>query len=459
MEESFDELEDDELDYKARDEKIRKLRIEALRQMWNERAFGAVKTLLTSSDAASTIGWHLADGVLEAEDADQFLKQCLTVDDTSLLGKIDELISGFIVRLDGNARREARQRLMPVLPPPQISRLLRCSPFQRETWLDVDAQPPEVREQYWREASPTWIMKGSPDLNESVDRLLEAERPRAAFHAVHFVLEELETSRLKRLLHEISTCESEPARTYQLDAYYISSALDILQSRGVSEEEMARLEFLYIRALSLSQHGIPNLERQLSKSPSLFMHALALTYKRSDDGEDPPEWSLDTLENKEAVFLATYALLDRTKRIPGTADDGTVNAAELKAWLTEVRSLCLKYGRAKIGDQRIGQMLSAPLLSKDGIWPCEAVREVLEEIGSPDIAISMGIGVYNSRGVHARIKGGDQEREIANKYRNWSRQLAFDFPYVAKLVEQIAETYDSQAAWEDSQAALSRRFT
>jgi hypothetical protein len=83
----------------------------------------------------------------------------------------------------------------------------------------------------------------------------------------------------------------------------------------------------------------------------------------------------------------------------------------------------------------------------------------LEEIGSPDIAIGMGVGVYNSRGVHARGEGGDQERDIANKYRSWSRQLVFDFPYVADLVEQIAATYDREAAREDSQAAIRRRLT
>ena len=39
----------------------------------------------------------------------------------------------------------------------------------------------------------------------------------------------------------------------------------------MTEEEMAALEFKYVQMLDHTEHGIPNLQRQLAKSPSLFM--------------------------------------------------------------------------------------------------------------------------------------------------------------------------------------------
>jgi hypothetical protein len=183
---------------------------------------------------------------------------------------------------------------------------------------------------------------------------------------------------------------------------------------------MARLEFLFIQALDHSEHGIPNLERQLVESPRLFVQVLALTFKRNDDGQDPPEWRIQT-EHREALWSAAYNLIEEIRRIPGTADDGTIKTADLKAWVTEARSLCLEYGRAKIGDQKIGQILAAAPAGDDGIWPCAAVREVLEDVASPEIAIGMGVAVYNSRGVHYRSEGGADERALASKYRTWSR--------------------------------------
>jgi len=130
----------------------------------------------------------------------------------------------------------------------------------------------------------------------------------------------------------------------------------------------------------------------------------------------------------------------------------------LRAWVRQSQSLCVQYGRAEIGDQKIGEILSAPIIGKDGIWPCEEVRKVLEECGTSEVAEGFQVGVFNSRGVHARGDGGDQERALAEKYRAWSRHLSFEYPYVANVVEGIAQKYDRQAAWEDSEAAVRRRL-
>ena len=65
-----------------------------------------------------------------------------------------------------------------------------------------------IREQYWREVYPDFLRK---DLSEVLDRLLDTRRPRAAFSAVHFALQEVETSRLKRLLEDVGTCGAEPS--------------------------------------------------------------------------------------------------------------------------------------------------------------------------------------------------------------------------------------------------------
>jgi hypothetical protein len=269
----------------------------------------------------------------------------------------------------------------------------------------------------------------------------------------------VETSRLKRLLEQVGTCDAEPAGTYRLDPHYISEALSILDTRpGVTRDEMARLEFLFIRALDYSEHGIPNLERELVESPRLFVQVLALAFKRNDAGQDPPEWRIHNAEQRQAAALAAYTLLDKIRRIPGTDENGTINAADLKTWVTEARSLCLEHGRAAIGDQKIGQILAAAPVGDDGIGPCKPVREVLEDIASPEIALGMGVAVYNSRGMHYLCEDGAEDRALALKYRTWSRQLAFEYPYVANLVEQIAARYDRDADREASDAAVRRRL-
>jgi hypothetical protein len=61
--------------------------------------------------------------------------------------------------------------------------------------------------------------------------------------------------------------------------------------------------------------------------------------------------------------------------------------------------------------------------------------------------------------VHWHGEGGDQERELAEKYRKWSQALQFSHPYVSsKLLMRLAETYQRQASYEGTEAGIRRRL-
>jgi addiction module HigA family antidote len=457
---SSDEFEDEQFDYERREQRVRNERVAVLQQIWSEKGLDGLQALIAKSGAESTIGWHMAEAVVKAPETAGFLKQCLALVESSVVpAKMDEVVRAFLSQIDPARRELITKDLIAELPASGGCRLLKCSPFQRDTWVHVDAQEPEVRAQYWRDVYPGCLRQDFPDINEAVDRLLDAGRPRAAFSAVRFVVKEVETTRLRRLLREIATNASEPAGTYRIEEHHLSSALDALQERpGVTRDEMAQLEFLFISALEHGRRGIPNLEYQVGESPALFVQALALAFKRRDGGQDPPEWRIDDQERKMALAQAAYSLLDKIKRVPGTDSAGVVQAGKLRAWLAEARASCEAYGRAEIGDQIIGRLLSADRPGNDGVWPSEAIREVLEEIRSEDIARGMAQGVYNSRGFHFRAPGGGQERALAEKYRTWSRELTFEYPYVAKVVEQIARGYDDEAGWHDAEDTVRRRL-
>jgi len=459
VQESMDEIEQADFDYQKREEKIRDLRIAALGEIWTAKGFEGIQALLSKSGAAFTIGWHMAEGVIASTEAPAFLERCLEIQDPDFIGRFDELLRGFLHQLQPDVRDDLIGTMVKRLSPALLCRLLMRAPFEAATWSHVNEQGDAMRQRYWREVVPGWMRTDSPDLNEAVDRLLDARRPRAAFSVVHFGLAEVETSRLGRLLQEVGTCNEEEAGTYRIDGYRLSEAFDILQKRaGVSEEEMARLEFLYVRALEHQPHGIPNLEKQLGKSPALFAQAIGLVYRRKDGGEDPPEWKVDDAERSSAIATVAYRLLANFRRIPGSDDNGKIDEQALRDWVKQSQSLCAQYGRAEIGDQKIGEALSARIIGKDGVWPCEEVRKVLEECGTPELATGFQVGVYNSRGAHARANGGDQERDLAATYRNWARQLAYEYPYVASVVEGIAEGYDREAEMWDSEDAVRRRL-
>ncbi len=456
-EEFADELEDEEFDPQKRDERIDRLRREALIEIWTGRGFEGVRELLSGSGDANTVGRYAALCATGVESRVDFIRCCLSLDG-DLRSKAEWCLRCFILGIENDTRAQVLQAAADRLPTDERTRLFVCAPFEASTWRLLDDYGEDIRAGYWKDVPPMLKRLTPAELTELIDRLLEVQRPRAAFCAVHMDLDDIETSRLKRLLRDVATVSAEPADHFELDGYYISRGLDSLECRaGVTRDEMAQLEFLFINALDRSEHGIPNLERQIAQSPAVFVQAVALAYKRCDGGEDPPEWKIENPEQLAAVASAAHSLLRRISKIPGTGEKGMIDATALAAWLAEVRRLCRTHDRTAMGDFCLGQLLAKSPEGENGIWPAEAVCEAMEGIASPELGNGFLTGVYNSRGVFSG-EGGDGERELAGKYRAWAKCLHFDYPFIGGTLEDIAAAYDHDANRQDSRAKIRDRL-
>jgi hypothetical protein len=205
-------------------------------------------------------------------------------------------------------------------------------------------------------------------------------------------------------------------------------------------------------------YGIPNLERYIEAHPELFVQAIAWTYKRKDDATDPAEFQVPP-ERIKTMAERGYKLLEAIERIPGHNDLGELETTRLAKWIETVRQACAELSRADIADVCIGKVLSQAPVGQDGVWPCEPVRDVMEDIESEPMMSGAHTGVYNSRGVHWRGEGGEQERDLADKYRKWTQALQVSHPFVAsKLLMRLAETYENEASLEDTEAGIRRRL-
>ena len=455
-----DETEDENFDYSKRSEKTQKLRTSAMKEIWTERGFDGVTELLSHSNAPDIVGSSLGVSITDANVRADFLRQCLSITG-DLERKVDLCIHGFLMSVDDGERGAILSAVAEGMDTDRIVQLFRFAPFGQDTWRLLDRYDKKIRERYWQEVIPYWNRHSEAELTELIDRLLEAKRPRAAFHAVAIPLHwsQIETSRLKSLLLAVATVDAEPADWYKVDDYYISEALNALGGRaGVSADEMAQLEFLYIEALDHSEYGIPNLERQIAESPASFVQALALAFRRNDGGQDPPEWRIEDPKRRAGLASAACRLLGQIQHIPGTNQEGKVNAEALHAWLTEVRRICAEHSRVEVGDQKIGELLSKAPAEENGEWPCLPVCEAMERIASQQIGIGFNIGVRNGRGAHWRDEGGTQERELAAQYRGWAELRAFDYPYVSNILKNIADDYDREAERWDTEAKIEKRL-
>ena len=225
VQESADEIEDGDFNNEKREERIDRLRREAITEIWVERGFEGVEALLASSRAAGTIGRYAASCVAGVKARIDFIGRCLALNG-DLRSKAEWCLQGFLWAIADDVRDEVVRATAEALPAQERLRLFVCAPFQAATWRLLDGFGEAIRAAYWKDVFPSWGRHTPAELTEIVDRLLEAHRPRAAFHAAHMDFKDIETSRLKRLLHEVATSNAEPAGQFKVDRYYISQALE-----------------------------------------------------------------------------------------------------------------------------------------------------------------------------------------------------------------------------------------
>ena len=442
----------------SHDQRIEKLRTKALIDIMKEQGIPGIFALAKKEITQREIGALLVSNILTDKQIEEIILQCLR---TSLDN--DGLLIGMLRSLK-DKRKTIYMKLRSKITEDEALRLLLLSPYRTATWNLVDQLSAEARSRYWVEVVPQYSFDSPEENNESVRRLLEVERPRAAFTSIEFKLKEIHPPLLVQMLSAIAKNSRDKAGEYLLDEYYVRLAFQLINlNSDLTLEEKAGLELTYLEALTRSFQGedqqqIPNLELYIEEHPELFVRAVVWTYKRRDDGEDPAEFRVR--EGREHLALRGHCLLEAIERIPGQ-DQATKeeHKKKLADWVATVRRSCAELDRAEIADVCLGKLFSNAPTGEDGVWPNEAVRDVMEDLQSENISRGAHIGLYNTRGVHCRGEGGDQEQKLADKYRVWADALQFTHPFVSSsLLMSMVNTYEREAKQHDTEACIQRRL-
>lgn len=463
VDESFAELEDDNYDFRKREERIANLRVSALKEVWEAQGYEGFVRLCVSGNAASTTGWHLSNSIIDFDKSFEVLLRLIRDEGEQHRRAIDGAISGV---LNGREKSDLDTLMadgIAALTQDRdtngIVRLLLGAPFNGATWRHVDVLDTPLQDRYWADVMPRWERQSQEEFNVAIARLVDAKRPRAAFEFVSIDLEKIEPQTLYSLLLSVATIGNEPAGTHMLSGHSIAKAIAIMdESKQIAEDAMASLEFTYIDAIEQARAKATNLERQLASSPLLYVQVLSYLYRRIDGGEDPVEWKIQNPELAAATASRAHSLLTHIHHLPGTEANGRVDEVALIAWIEETRRLAKDFGRLEPADQMIGELLYNKQIGADGIWPSEPVREALEHVRSRAMARGMSLATYNGRGATWRGEGGKQERDLAATYQRYASALAYSHPFVSQMLQQIAEFYERDADHEDASAAANRRL-
>lgn len=436
-------------DLRTYDAALAARREEAIGEVFADERLAGVRRLATSVQLPWAAGSALAATTetvdaevmadLDSEDraivqfADGFARR-------RLLGSLDD-IRRWVAQFDGR----------PLLQ----SRLLQFAEDAPGAWDALSDYDEAVRNAYWSEFSPYGRGAKFLHVNEAVQNLLKHGRSAIAVDALsmyaarseHGIDEDL----VIRALQEFGSHNDPEARS--VSAYDITRLLGYLKDRGVDEGRIALLEWRY---LPLLQHDgeMPALHRLLSRDPRAFVQMIEMVFRpASARNEERVEQSA----GDATLAVNAYRLLREWKVVPGTSDEGVIEADDLRAWLDQARRLLEEADRLEIGELQIGEILAHSPEDADGTFPALPVREILE--AAPDERLSRGfsIGVYNKRGVTSRgmTEGGQQEYNLARQYAAWAEAVQASHPRTAAALRDIAESYREEGRRNDEEA---RRF-
>lgn len=247
-----------------------------------------------------------------------------------------------------------------------------------------------VSEIYWKRIRGCYLRGDDVDRAEWVlQQLLLHRRPLAAIDAA---AQYLHTGARRRglssavLANALEQAASDPAdkdtvKASSLTDDFVEVIRNLQSAQDIERDRLARIEWTYINIFRFNDIKPTTLLTHLLEDPGFFVHLVCLVFKAegSEAGEDA-----EPIEVRRQRAESAWELMQLLDRIPGQ-QDGSIDENKLKAWVRAAREGCGARGRGRVGDEKIGEILSFAPKGADGLWPHDAVRDLLETADSEDV--------------------------------------------------------------------------
>jgi hypothetical protein len=440
---------------RERENMINQARIKAVEELFNMGGQAMLLELSCNVENCYCLGWSISQSSVFDSQETLLLSQGLGSTEAARRDAFAGLLYGRVA-VKGKTWLESLRlsEIWRIWTSQQRADYYMLQPFVESTWDALEKEEVEIQHLYWLNVG----INGRGDMvPKDCERVILklADNGRLGSAVDFMALYRKKMQKNAKLVADVLDRAIREKSTENIDwssmAYEVGELLNLLEaSNDIEEAQIGQFELYFLPLLRNHGRTPRILHKALTKDPEFFAEILEWPYMVR--GEEPGSPS----KERSIRIRLRNDLLKSWIQPPGVNDDGSVDREILASWVSRARELAHANGRGDIADHHIGQMLAHFPTSTDGVWPHEALRDLIEDLGSDKIEKEIIIGISGSRGVTCRsfFEGGAQEKAIAERYINYASALSDKWPRTARLMKKIADNYEFEARWEDRKAEL-----
>jgi hypothetical protein len=231
-----------------------------------------------------------------------------------------------------------------------------------------------------------------------------------------------------------------------MTSYYLEEILISLQKEFITDEDkcanIAGIEWLFRNILDWSSMRCT--QNLMKKSPILYAKLVEIIYLKEGECKENKDEKLHEASN------AVFNIFSEAHFCPAE-NEGKVEYSDLKRWVDDLKKILDEQQQTRLFGHLVGRLLAYSPVGSDNYSPCEAVRELIEDIYEDSLKSAYVVAEENKRGVYTP-DAGRTEMEMSRKYRDNADNLRGKFPFTAMIYDSLSDSYKSQATFERKSA-------
>lgn len=243
-------------------------------------------------------------------------------------------------------------------------------------------------------------------------------------------------------------------KKYRLDSYSAESILEKIYGHYLGKYdhylEIAELELCLVYFDDIKK--LKCFSYLLRKEPNYYSEILKIIYKKKKDNE----YIEEKIDGKIVDNL--YSLYWKLEFCPCTHESYDIKSEELLEWVETFKGLLKQQNQSYLFASELGKLFANSPKGKDGFYPHESVREVIERLSGDklkELQKNYEIKVYGKRGVYTPNQG-KSEMKLSNDFKENADGIRLFSPNTAEIYYNLSKSYKAESEREKERAIYDR---